>query len=507
MDYNNINYRDKKSKWTIMKYVASYDLLITYAEIIKNLKFLVDDKTIDEINKEFVKTGVYKPIKKPSNFTTSFKIIQLCHNMFAYRSESVDEHKKMLVFTPLCNLLLQNKDDETKRGKIASTMLINLPFDNPYNKMDGSFNIFPYRLIFKLLLEKRIDCKLYLDEVFYLVAWTKEINKSSYNQLIKKILELRNTKYEDKYNLFTSSLCIEDSLANMLHETDYMFSQLCGAGIVDIYKGVKVGTLNHGGFGRNPIPDRLPQTLRQTYKPTGRRAYRKTFITLRDYMPEYLSKLLELCPYDEKPHDILANYCQRDYILKLYNFYPDILLDEIGIETELLNRIKSINELNGKIKKFARNQDRGDDHRFENILTDTFNEFVDVFATLIANSGTTDIDCIFTKTNEKFDIDAKSTKNKLSSVNARRLEAHRIKVSSNYTIVITPQYTHGVLTDIENSDNVVLTVPALCNFLYNTILNGRELSYEPIDNIILEEKGIDISNKLTEYVATTFGFA
>ena len=42
-----------------------------------------------------------------------------------------------------------------------------MPFAHPFNKMHKSFNIYPYRLIFKLLTDKRLDYKLNHDEVFY----------------------------------------------------------------------------------------------------------------------------------------------------------------------------------------------------------------------------------------------------------------------------------------------------------------------------------------------------
>jgi len=108
--------------------------------------------------------------------------------------------------------------------------------------------------------------------------------------------------------------------------------------------------------------------------------------------------------------------------------------------------------------------------------------------------------------NEKFDVEAKSTMNKLSGVNAGRLREHRRKIGSKYTIVVTPNYVPSVISDIENSDNVLLTAPSLSNFLYQSAIKNRgNVSYKPIYDIIQSHKGEDISRFVTDYVATTYG--
>jgi hypothetical protein len=69
-------------------------------------------------------------------------------------------------------------------------------------------------------------------------------------------------------------------------------------------------------------------------------------------------------------------------------------------------------------------------------LADGFNMFYNVEAKKVGGAGNTDLECLYITKKKKFAVDAKSTKNKLSSVNAGRLEGHREKIGGAYTIVL-----------------------------------------------------------------------
>lgn len=84
-----INRADKKSKWTVMKYVNSFDLILQYADLIRDLNAKVDEDTIKEINSIMKGMHIYQPkYGKPSVDTTNFKICQIVYFMFAYRNET-----------------------------------------------------------------------------------------------------------------------------------------------------------------------------------------------------------------------------------------------------------------------------------------------------------------------------------------------------------------------------------------------------------------------------------
>lgn len=154
-------------------------------------------------------------------------------------------------------------------------MLYGMPFNHPFNRMNPSFNLYPLRVIYKLLTDYRLDYKLYQDEVFYHIFWLKEIDDNSYEELVKTLLEFRAMSPEDKYEIFTERLSVQDTLANSLHETTYLFGQLESAGIATVFEGYDVGTLRQGGFGRGEVPDFISPAELAKHKPTGIRSYKQ----------------------------------------------------------------------------------------------------------------------------------------------------------------------------------------------------------------------------------------
>lgn len=500
---NTIDRSNKKSKWTIMKYVKDFDLLLQYADLIRELKAKVDDNSIIEINSKMEEVGIYQPkFGKPSVDTTNFKICQIVYFMFGYRNEKSDN--KELVFTPLGNLLLDNYEKKDWVAKIFATMLYSMPFNHPFNRMSPDFNIYPLRLVFKLLTDERLDYKLYEDEMFYHVIWTKETSKRNYESLVKAILKFRALPVSKKLHMCTKSLPVQDGLANALHETHYLFGQLQSSGIATITEGEKVGTLRQGGFGREDVPDFLPAKELAKHKPTGLRAYRTDYIQLTDTVKPLIEQLLRSYPFDEKPHKLSDTLGRQDYILHLYNFYPQELIDDLGIDDQ--SRIQAMLQISKDIVRLSRNQDKGDCYKFEKILADAFNEFDDVEADVIGGAGNADVECIYLTTDEKFDIEAKSTHTKLSGINAGRLRLHRKKIGSQYTIVVAPYYKPSVEADIANNAIVMITASSLSNFLYQyTIHSKNGISYEPLYKIVANSLGTNITQKVNEYVGRHFG--
>lgn len=141
---------------------------------------------------------------------------------------------------------------------------------------------------------------------------------------------------------------------------------------------------------------------------------------------------------------------------------------------------------------------------FEIALTKAFNMFEDVEAERIGGAGNADIECIYympNQENKKFDIEAKSTSRKLLQVNSRRLKIHRSLIGSKYTMIVTPNYSIGVLRDIECEDSVIVKSDTLANYLYQCILKyGRNLSYSTLDKIIMNNIGNDITDCINKYV-------
>ena len=389
-------------------------------------------------------------------------------------------------------IMKHNKNDKKFVSRIFLCMLFGMPFTHPFNKMHNSFNLYPYRLIFKLLTDKQLDYKLHHDEVFYYVMFYKHIDSESYNELVNEILDFRALSYPEKYELFTKRKDIEDVLANALHEWNYASGVLQQAGILNWHQADdNFGVLTHGND-------------------SGRRRYKSDSVKIKTDIFTFVSLLVSNYSYEDKPQNLTEQLqLNSEYIIQLYNFYPEELIKELGIDNAEQEKIISILRITEEINRYAKNSEDGDAYKFEDALCDAFNYFSDVEAKKHALAGTTDIECIYTPldlAHKKFDVEAKSTKNKLMNLSAGRLRAHREQIGSQYTIVVTPNYINAVLEDIKGTPTVLIRSGSFSNFLYQSISNlGRDIRYETIDKMVLNNLGNDITEGVNQYVYENFG--
>ncbi len=138
-------------------------------------------------------------------------------------------------------------------------------------------------------------------------------------------------------------------------------------------------------------------------------------------------------------------------------------------------------------------------------MVDGFNSFYNVEARGLGGAGKTDVECLYIPKKTKFAVDGKSTKAKLSSLNAGRLLHHRKKIGAQYTIVITPRYVPSVTYDIKGSDNVIILASTFSEYLYNHFDNNvREIDYMDFDKIILNNLGTDVSRKISDLTLNKF---
>ena len=476
-----------------MKYIKDFNLMVLYADYVRLGKADISFDALEEILKGLEIDNIYNPrFGKPSVHTIFFKVCQIVYYMFGYKLKVKGNTADRIVFSPLGNLLLDNKDDKKIVSRTFLCMLMGMPFAHPFNKMHKSFNIYPYRLIFKLLTDKRLDCVLNHDEVFYHIMFYKEIDEKSYDELVKVILDFRKISSYDKYKLFTNDDIIEDVLANGLHEWNYAAGILQQAGILDWNQASdNLGVLVHGGG-------------------SGRRRYKSDSVVIRKEIFDFVSLLVNNYSYEEKPQDLTTKLqLNSEYVIQLYNFYPIELIKELEIDNKEQEKIISILKITDDINLYAKNSVHGHAYKFEDILCDAFNYFSDVEAEKHASAGTTDIECLYTpidSISKKFDVEAKSTKNKLMTLSAGRLRHHRVQIGSKYTIVVTPNYVNAVLEDIKETDTVLIRSGSFSNFLYQSISKrGRDISYKSIDEIVVNNLGTDITPIINQYVYENFG--
>lgn len=487
-----------KEKWTIMMYMRDFDLMTTYAYALRASNNLSSDN-IDEILNRMEEEGIYRPRNGGSTFTGQFKSIQIAWYMFGYynKSRKKDEDKK-LVFSPLGNLLLDNLKDKEKSAKIFVAMLFGNGFHQPFSQMNEKFNIYAYRLIFQLLRDERLEGRLYNDEVFYLAMFMKTVDQVSYEELVSDILDFRKLLSVEKLRLFKQN---ERVVGLALHEWRYATGMLESARIIHVnndHNNRVIGQLTYGNISK------------VTGRPNAVRNYTEDYITLCPEMISLVDVLLEKYPYYLKPYpeDEISIKFNSSVVVDMYSFFPPELLAEIGMETKEDEVITEMLNMANNVVFYSHEETSGGDN-FEFAIRDAFNLFVDVEAERIAGAGNPDVECLYHPENDgsiKFDIEAKARKTKLVEINPRRIRSHRNMIGSQYTIIVAPNFSFGVIRDIADEECVIIKSSTLANFFYQSILKeGRQISYKDLNRIAIENKGKDITDLVNDYVYDNFG--
>lgn len=471
-------------KWILYRHISDFKLLCVIAKIIKNkVDFsLTEEEKIKQLE-SLKKQGLYNQrFEEISSYTFKAKVNQLGFYMFGY-VEKVGNDSKFL-FSPLGNLLLNNLNDELKVSKIFLSMLFGLQYEHKHSQTSDEFQIYPFRLIFKLLTDERIDKKLFTYETAYLILTIKTINETTYEELIKKILDFRKKSMLEIQKLFLEN---EHLYVNANYEWDtYTTKLLLSTGIINKTFGKTLFRLKHG-----------KSTIR---------AVKYNSISLNDNIIDFCSKMLDTYPYFQEP--LKLNDTERmksDVVKEIYNFYPELLLDEINEYSEKSEKLRKMLELPKLIEEYSKNNEGEEAYLFEDILEEGFNMFINVDAKKLAGAGNTDIECLYIDKNKKFAVEAKSTKNKLSGINAGRLARHREKIGGEYTIVIAPKFVPSVKYDIKSTEIVTLRASTFSEYLYNCIYNDlREIDYEDFDSIIINNLGTDISENISRLTINKF---
>ena len=203
--------RDKENKWIFQKNINSNELIKLYLNALKKQ----DNKINYEISLKYLKEiNGYKG--RSSNGTTNtlgVRMSQMCFYMLGYKTYNKE-------FIPSVSSQIYEKDN-SKKDIVFLINLFSLQFPNPYSKTPTNFKIYIGRLILKLLLEERIEKRIYIDEFIWFLPFIEKINEDIYENLISEILKYRGKTYEEKLKLFSGIKNYNSLFANVLHECLY----------------------------------------------------------------------------------------------------------------------------------------------------------------------------------------------------------------------------------------------------------------------------------------------
>lgn len=477
----------ERNKWILYKHTSNYELIKAVALDVKNsCKTDISNTERERMQERLAALNMYRtrnPKERPLD-SINHRINTLEYYMFGYEDDS---EGKRFIFSPLGNLFLKHINDEEKLVKIFTTMLYAMQFQHLASGTDKEFQLYPFRLIFKLLTDKRLNGKLYNYEYALLIAFVNSVDQNKYDNLVEKILELRSKSDEEIEKLYKSD---EHTYVNAVYEWEYYTCKLLSSvGIFDRVKGTPICKLYH------------PTKSGSHSKPTARTA-RNGYVSLNNNIKNFVVTLMEKYTFLQKP--LRLDDPERmtlDVVKEIYSFYPSELMREIGESDELSSLLK----LPKLIEEYSNNPENETAYLFEEVLDEGFSMFYNVETNRIGGAGHTDIECLYLTKKKKFAVESKSTANKLSGINVGRLREHREEIGGEYTIVITPRYVPAARRDIKGTPIVIVLASTFAEYLYNNIFHDvRDVDYADFDNIIIEHLGEDVSKFISDMTMAKF---
>lgn len=477
----------EKNKWILYKHTSNYELIKAVALDVKNsCKTDISNTEKERMQERLAALNMYRtrnPQERPLD-SINHRINTLEYYMFGYEDDS---NGKRFIFSPLGNLFLKYINDEERLKKIFIAMLYAMQFQHPASGTDKEFQLYPFRLIFKLLTDERLNGKLYNYEYALLIAFVNSVDQNIYDNLVEKILELRSKSDEEIEKLYKSD---EHTYVNAVYEWEYYTCKLLSSiGIFDKVKGSPICKLYH------------PTKSGSHSKPTGRTA-RNGYVSLNNSIKNFVVTLLEKYSFLKKP--LRLDDSERmtlDVVKEIYSFYPPELMREIG-ESDTLS---SLLELPKLIEEYSNNPENETAYLFEEVLDEGFSMFYNVETKRIGGAGHTDIECLYLTKRKKFAVESKSTANKLSGINVGRLREHREEIGGEYTIVITPRYVPAAKRDIKGTPIVIVLASTFAEYLYNNIFHDvGNVDYADFDDIIVEHLGEDVSKFISDMTMAKF---
>ena len=480
----------EREKWILYKHTCDYELIKAVALDVKNsCAANVSEMERYRMQERLAALDLYKtrnPKARPLD-SINHRINTLEFYMFGYEDD--DNDRKRFIFSPLGNLFLNHINDEDKLKKIFTAMLFGIQFQHYANGTPVSFQLYPFRLLLKLMMDERLNYRLYSTEYAYLVAFTRRVTKESYEDLVQKILDFRKNDDETIGMLLKED---EHTYVNCIYEWQYYTQKLLGTvGTIVVHEGDKICKLYH------------PSKANSQSLPTGRWVKNGYAEVASDVRP-FVEKMLAAYPAEQSPLRLDdEERMTMDVVKEIYSFYPEILLKEIGEEVDDI-QVKLL-QLPSLIEKYSNNPEGETAYLFEDVLAEGFNMFVNVEAHQIGGAGHTDIECLYITRRKKFAVEAKSTANKLSGINAGRLRGHREEIGGEYTIVITPRYVPATKKDIKGQPIVLILASTFSEYLYNHMYHDvREIDYKDFDEIIVNNLGTDVSKLISNMTMEKF---
>ena len=483
--------RSKENKWILQKNISSRDLFLVFIDVLNDKKNLIN---VNNIKKQLKDNNSYRGrSKQGSSSTMGVRLSQACFYMFGYKKEG------KFFPSPMTDLFLSNNGELTE-SQISLINLYSMQFPSPYSKTSDNFRIYIGRLIVKLLLDKRLDEKLYIDECIFFLMFLEKVDSNIYEELVDSILEFRQLSYKQKENLFKSIENYEDVFANATHEMNYYFLRIFSE--FDVLNTIGDETHNEGNLFR------FHHGNNNTYR-TDAFAARKNFsgfIIINPVVKEDAIKLNNNFSAFDLPLTQAETLSKDDWIRELYRFKPleyiETIMDNGNDKKEIIETVKNM-VYNSKYGS-------RDGKSFEYSLKPVFEMFRETRnVEIISGSGDTDLLCTLDNDYDelyKINVDAKTSKSRTALIASTRIMEHIRKNGSKYCIIVSPRFAKGVKRDIKGFNIVTIEAETLANYCLNDCLASQDnlADYSILNNLISDNLGTDITNKVNNLIEEKF---
>lgn len=488
--------RRKDKKWIMQKNVSSTKIIESYLEALSTSGSKID---YEDVQNKLRINNIYKGRSNVGSLSTmGVRFSQMCFYMFGYKVD------KTFIPSPMTQNIL-NDNSKIKQESNALINLYSMQFPNPYSKTHYDFKIYVGRLFVKLLLDDRIERKLYIDEMLWFIPFLKTMDEDIYEELIDSIIEYRTYEYEKKLELFKSVKNYDDVFSNVAHEMNYYFARIFEQfGVFNIVPDHSHNCGNLFSFH---------QGTQNTYRTDAYKSMGECsgYLKLSDEVINDAKKLNNHFSAFEEPTSMSSEgiFSKRDWLTALYETEPLAYLNCINTN---FNRFKEISDCINNMIHASRYGSK-DGSEFEASLKpviELFRETCNV--EIIAGAGNTDLLCAmkdYTDHIYKMNVDAKTRKVGLESINASRLEKHLIKHGSKYCIVVAPRFASGIQDDIIGHNIVTIKAEDLGAYCFRECTNSIDgfADFESINNIISNNLGTDITDCVRNLTTTRYGIS
>lgn len=488
--------RRKNHKWIMQKNVSSKDIIKAYLDVISSAGTQID---YDDVKRQLKLQSIYKGRSNQGSISTmGVRFSQMCFYMFGYKVN------KIFVPSPMTQNLLDPSCSISKESN-SLINLFSMQFPHPFSDTSSDFSIYMGRLFIKLLLEEKLNKKLYIDEMIWFLPFIETIDESTYDELVSSILDYRSLNYYQKYSLFTSIKNYDDVFANATHEMNYYFLRIFrGFGVVNVVPDEKhndgmIFKFHHGNG----------DTYRTDAYDSGKKC--SGYIELSSKVLNDAIKLSNSFSAFDTPTSMstIGINSKRDWLTALYDTEPLAYLNCI---TNTFNRNKEISDIVNNMV-YASKYGSHDGKEFENSLKplmELFRETCNV--EIISGAGNTDLLCAMEDSNldiYKMNVDAKTRRAGLEEINARRLENHLAKHGSRFCIVVAPRFASGISGDIFGHKIVTIKADDLGSYCYKECTNSKDgyADFESIHQLISSNMGTDITDAVRELTTQRYGIS